>query len=135
MLQTWARGLINVVPGAEDNNETLVLTCGKNSNGREFAPIAVRLNPDTMIYEVAPDFDVDSWREHVSNASNRRRTLSPRLILELQWTQPELEKKSLVKLITDETGCGRSRAYELIDEAKQHGILRFNKTTSTYEKA
>ena len=33
MLQTWTRGLINVVPGAEDDNELLVLTCGKNSNG------------------------------------------------------------------------------------------------------
>lgn len=134
MLQTWARGLVNVVPGAEDNNETLVLTCGKNSNGKEFEPIAVRLNPDTMIYEVAPDFDVHSWREHVSNASSRRRSLSPRLICELRWTQPEMEKKSLVKLITEDTGCGRSRAYQLIDEAKQGGILRFNKTTQTYAK-
>lgn len=133
VLHTWARGMINVVPGAEDNNDQLVLTCGKNSNGREFAPIAVRLNAD-MIYEVADDFDVEVWRQKVCNTSARR-TLRPEMIGEIMWPQPELEKKQLVKAITDETGCGRSRAYQLVDEAKARGLLRFNKTLRTYAKA
>jgi hypothetical protein len=42
------------------------VTCGKNSNGREFAPFAVRLNPETMIYEAAPDFDLDAWETEVA---------------------------------------------------------------------
>ena len=41
VLQTWARGVVNVVPAEDDNNDTLVLACGKNSNGPEFAPVAV----------------------------------------------------------------------------------------------
>jgi AAA domain len=133
VLHTWARGMINVVPGAEDNNDLLVLTCGKNSNGKEFSPIAVRLNPDTMIYEVADDFDVEVWRQKVCGSSTRR-TFRPEIIREIPWPQPELEKKQLVKAIKDETGCGHARAYTLIDEAKARQIIRFNKPTRTYAK-
>jgi hypothetical protein len=133
VLHTWARGVINVVAGAEDNNDQLVLTCGKNSNGKEFSPIAVRLNPDTMIYEVADDFDVEVWRQKVCGNSTRR-TFRPEIIREIPWPQPELEKKQLVKAIRDETGCGHARAYTLIDDAKARQIIRCNKLTRTYAK-
>ncbi len=77
VLQTWARGMINVVPGAEENNEQLVLTCGKNSNGREFPPVAVRLDLPSMIYETDDAFDVDSWRDKVcSPSASKRRTFN-----------------------------------------------------------
>jgi hypothetical protein len=133
VLHTWARGVINVVAGAEDNNDQLVLTCGKNSNGKEFSPIAVRLNPDTMIYGVADDFDVEVWRQKVCGNSTRR-SFRPEIIREIPWPQTELEKKQLVKAIKDETGCGHARAYTLIDEAKARQIIRFNKPTRTYAK-
>src|SRR5207248_2464857 len=51
VLLGWARAQINVIPGTPDSNEQLVLTCAKNNNGKMFAPIAIRLNPETMIYE------------------------------------------------------------------------------------
>jgi hypothetical protein len=133
VLHTWARAMINVVPGAEDDNGTLVLACGKNSNGKEFSPIAVKLNPDTMIYEVADEFDVEVWRQKVCGNSTRR-TFRPEIIREIPWPHPHLEKKQLVKVIKDETGCGHARAYTLIDEAKAREIIRFDKITRTYAK-
>jgi AAA domain-containing protein len=131
VLHTWARGFINVIPGAEDDNETLILTCGKNSNGKEFPPVAVRLNPETMIYEVDLDFDIDAWREHVVSGKATRK-FSADMLRDLKFQ--ELEIKPLAKLITDQIGCGRSRAYELIREGKKKNILRFNELTETYEK-
>jgi len=101
--------------------------------GREFPPIAVRLN-SAMIYEVSDDFDVEVWRQKVCGNSTRR-TFRPEIIREIPWPQPELEKKQLVKAIKDETECGHARAYTLIDEAKARQIIRFNKTTRTYAKA
>ena len=62
VLHAWTRGQINVSAGSPDNNDTLVLSCGKCSNGREFEPFAVRLNPDTFIYEPAPAFDMSAWQ-------------------------------------------------------------------------
>jgi AAA domain len=128
----WTRAQINVIPGEEDNNETLVLACGKNSNGKEFPPVAVRRNGDG-IYEVANDFDVESWREQVVNGKERR-VFSPKVVTEIDWPQRELEKKELAKVIMDEVGCGKSRAYSLIEDAVADKLLRFTKLTRTYAK-
>jgi hypothetical protein len=133
VLQTWSRAMINVVPGSEENNETLVLTCGKNSNGKEFAPVAVRLNPDTMIYEVDEEFDVQSWRRQVCNVS-KRRTYSPEIVRDLIERGRQFKKKDLVKVIQDDTGCGKSCAYELVEEATNKGILDLDKESRMYFK-
>lgn len=135
MLQTWTRGLINIVPGSADDNETLVLTCGKNSNGREFAPVTVRLNPATMIYEVNEDFDIDSWRGQLASGKPERRCFDAGLIRDLDFPEAALPKKAVVKLIRDETGCGISRAYELVEEAVKRRILTLDRRTKTYAKA
>ncbi|MBA3830499.1 MAG: hypothetical protein H0X34_01120 [Chthoniobacterales bacterium] len=135
MLQTWTRGLINIVPGSANDNETLVLTCGKNSNGPEFVPVAVRLNPETMIYEVAPDFDVSSWREQLASGKPQRPGFDAGLIRDLDFPEAALPKKAVVKLIGEETGCGFSRAYELVAEAVKRRILTLNRRTKTYAKA
>lgn len=135
MLQTWTRGLINIVPGSADDNETLVLTCGKNSNGREFAPVAARLNPATMIYEVDEDFDIDSWRGQLASGKPERRCFDAELIRDLDFPEVALPKKAVVKLIRDETRCGISRAYELVTEAVKSRILTLDRRTKTYAKA
>ena len=38
-LHGWTRAQINIAPGSADNNDALVITCGKNSNSKEFAPL------------------------------------------------------------------------------------------------
>jgi AAA domain-containing protein/CHC2-type zinc finger protein len=129
----WTRGQINVIPGQEDSNEILVLTCGKNSNGKEFPPVAVRRNGDG-IYEVADDFDIENWRQEIVGGGKERRVFNPKIVTEIGWPQPELEKKQLAKLVVDEVGCGKSRAYSLIDEAMKGKIIKFTRLTRTYAK-
>jgi hypothetical protein len=132
VLQTWARGVVNVVPAEDDNNDRLVLTCGKNSNGPEFAPVAVRLNPE-MIYAVADDFDIDAWREHVT----RKRKATPKFnvdMLRQMEFDGQLLAKPLANLICEKIGCGRSCAYELMREAVKAKIFRFNEVLETYSK-
>lgn len=65
LLHAWTRGQINLAPAARDNNRELVLSCGKCSNGEEFEPYGIRLNPDTMIYEVNPEFKRDTWEKEL----------------------------------------------------------------------
>lgn len=133
VLQTWARGMINVVPAKEESNDTLVLTCGKNSNGPEFAPIAVRLNAE-MIYEVDDDFDIDTWREHVKTTKMKAtHKFDVNMLREVEF-DGQLHPKPLIKLICDKTGCGRSRAYELVQEGVKAKIVRFDKILQTYAK-
>jgi len=45
-----------------------------------------------------------------------------------------MEKKQLAKLVVDEVGCGKSRAYSLIDEAMKNKIIKFTRLTRTYAK-
>ena len=131
VLQTWARGFINVIPGSEDDNQTLILTCGKNSNGKEFPPVAVRLNAETMIYEVDSDFDIQSWRQQL--ISRKTKTgVKPQHLREILARGREYDKKQLAALIMEETGLGRSRAYEIIDQGRRRGVLQYNKMIKTY---
>ena len=41
VLLAWTRGQINLSPASEHDNETLVVSCGKNSNGREFKQVGL----------------------------------------------------------------------------------------------
>jgi hypothetical protein len=66
VLHAWTRGQINVAAGSPDSNDTLILSCGKCSNGREFEPFAVRLNSQSFIYELDPAFDLTAWQADVT---------------------------------------------------------------------
>jgi hypothetical protein len=133
VLFMWARAQINIVAGNEDNNELLLISCAKNNNGREFPPVAVRLNPETMIYSVDDDFDIGSWREEISSTT-KRRIFRPEIVIEIDWPKKRLTKPQLVKALANEEGIGRSRCYELVDEAQVAGLVQFNKKTRTYAK-
>ena len=45
----------------------------------------------------------------------------------------EYDKSQIVSIIMKETGRGKSAAYDLVDEAKKEGILRYHKLTKIYE--
>lgn len=121
VLQAWTRGQINVSPGTADDNDTLVLSCGKCSNGKEFPTFAVRLNPKLMIYEVARDFDLAAWESEISG--KREGPLVPDEVIQEQ-AKPGLTRPELAKALMSETGCSRTLAYRRIDEAvKRKRIL------------
>jgi hypothetical protein len=100
----------------------VILTCGKNSNGREFAPVAVRLTDD-VIYEVAENFDVDAWRPEVS--APRKASVKPQVLREILEKGRQYDKKEIVTLLREETGVHKTRAYELVEQAVRHQLLRF----------
>jgi hypothetical protein len=123
------RAQINVIPGQEDSNEVLVLTCGKNSNGKEFSPVAVRRNDDG-VYEVAKDFDIDEWRQEIG--APVKAGTKPKRLREFLEEGREYDRKDIVAIIREEMGLGKTRAYELIYQAQARRILRYNKQIETY---
>lgn len=125
VLFAWTRAQVNVAPGSPDENPPLVLSCGKCSNGREFAPFAVRLNPTTMVYEQAPDFDVSAWQ---SDMAGKPQTHSVTVHNVVDLLQGKMTKRELVKAVMDETGCQKSIAYRRIDEAVR--VKRIHRTPS-----
>jgi hypothetical protein len=127
----WARAQINVAPASEDSNEQLVLTCGRNSNGKEFPPVAVRRNEDG-IYEVDEIFDIESWREHVTSKTNTRTPPVEKVLRKLLQPGHDYDKAQMAALIRKDKGVSNATAYRWIDQGEASRILRFNRKTETY---
>jgi archaellum biogenesis ATPase FlaH len=129
VLHSWARGQINIAPGTAESNDTLILSCGKCANGKEFPVFAIRLNPGTMIYEVAPDFDLEAWQGDMGGRKEGP-SVTPELVQRL--CKGKMTKRQLVKAVMDDTGCGKSLAYRTIDRAKAARKLQHDSTEDTY---
>lgn len=128
VLHGWSRGQINIVPGNEDDNDVLVLSCGKNSNGREFAPFAVRLDQTTMIYEIDPEFDLEAWGIEIGGAKPKSPVCTVDSVTVALKRGP-LSKKALRDALMEETGCGKSLAYKCVQKAEEkHAIARDPRT-------
>lgn len=128
VLYNWTRAQINIAPGSSENNEQLVVSCGKCSDGQEFPTFSVRLNPMTMIYETDNSFDFTSWQEELSGKTPSGMTLNR--VKEL--CRFPLTKKELCKLIRDDCGCSVATSYRWISRAEKGGLLRFNADANTY---
>jgi hypothetical protein len=111
----WARAQINLAPVDAHSNDRLVVACGKNSNGREFQPFAIRLNPDTMIYECDPSVDVAGWARDMSGAAERGPAMDATRVAEL--CKPATPRQELAKLIMADCGCSKATAYRQIRQA------------------
>jgi phage/plasmid primase-like uncharacterized protein len=83
-LYNWTRAQINLAPVDENNNDSIIIACGKCSDGQEFPPFAVTLDPETMIYAHDPSVNLDEWRQTVGRKSaGRPASYSPLDILSL----------------------------------------------------
>ena len=131
-LFAWTRAQINIAPVDADSNERLIFACGKCSNGREFQTFAVRLNPETMIYECDPTVDISQWEQEITGAK-KKRTASPELVRELAHDKPT--KAELVKRIRAEVGCGHSAAYDAVEIAERRKTIHYSKALKTYDQS
>lgn len=131
VLQAWTCGQINLAPMSEDNNDLLAVTCGKCSNGKEFAPFAVRLNPDNMLYEVATDVDMDAWRADVMGTKSNEPLITLSKVRELcQYSG--MDKAQLAKAIMEDCGCYRGSAYRYIAKAEKAKLITLRKSDGLY---
>ena len=66
-LYSIARYFINVRRASFDDNPPIELVCAKNNNGVKPPPVAGKLNPETMSYEVITDHDANAWQRELEN--------------------------------------------------------------------
>ena len=130
VLQAWTRAQINLAPASEDDNAVLAVLCGKSNNGKEFPPFAVRLNPESMLYEPAPDVDMEQWRADMTNKPTAP-LMNPDRVREL-CVVSGTDKTTLAKAIMEDCGCYRGSAYRYITRAEQAKKISLNKSHGTY---
>jgi hypothetical protein len=123
-LHAWTRAQINLAPVDADSNERLIVACGKCSNGREFQTFAVRLNPDTMIYECDPTVDVNEWSKEISGQRDKEPLMTPERVREL--CRVGMSKAELAHAVREDCGCVRQVAYKYIKKAEAKGKIKWN---------
>jgi hypothetical protein len=128
VLLAWCRAQMNVSPGTADSNESLVVSCGKCSNGPEFPTLAAKLTP-AMMYEPDPAFDLQAWKSDAAGKSEGAH-ISGETIKELCADGPT--KMRLAKLLQEETGCVRGSAYKAIERFEGRRVIHYSKITKTY---
>jgi hypothetical protein len=126
-LVACARSMINIAPAAEDDTSRLAIICGKNNNGPMFQTFGVRLDPDTMRYEVDPEFDHGAWREAVSDSKpahggGRAKKVSDDAI-RLVLRDGAKNFKQLKELIIEISGCGSRTSINAINSAVDRGVI------------
>jgi hypothetical protein len=122
-LHSWARGGLNVAPGDPLNGHKIVVACGKNSNGSDFAPIGAILNEHTMLYEIDADFNLLEWEASLNGGVASKAALTPEAVAEIVRDVP-LPRKELLAEICDQYGCKKSTAYAAIARAESTTIVK-----------
>ncbi len=132
VLFAWTRGQINLAPIDPENNNRLIVSCGKCSNGREFPTFAIKLNLDTMIYECDASVDVSQWEEDMTGKIPKSPMTPDRVrqLTELAGSQ----KADLARVIMDDCGCSRATAYRHAAKAEKTGQIKFSDNHGKYFK-
>ena len=125
-LHGCVRGAINIAPGLPDSNEVVVLACGKASNGPEFERRAIRLDPETMTYQVEDTFDFEKWERELAGKPEKggRKEINPKMVaMSLREKAEEVDSSALVELVKTDLDVGVNRAKEIISEAVKEGLV------------
>ena len=64
-LYSGSRSQINIAPADPDDHSRIVVSCGKSNDAKPFAPVGLKLNEDTMLYDLDTSFDLNAWKDDV----------------------------------------------------------------------
>jgi hypothetical protein len=129
-LHAWTRGQINLAAVNEDNNDQLIVACGKCSNGREFEPFGIRLNLESMVYECDPTIDVKAWESEIAGLKSNSPIITSEEVAKL--CRGPMTKNELATAIKEDCGCPRTAAYRYLKRAVSARHLKFNPKTECY---
>ena len=123
LLHSWTRGQINIAPGKPDDNNTLVVSCGKCSNGEEFEPFAITLDVGALIYAQDHDFDLEDWQQTLGGGTSiLEEAEHSAMVRDICANQPT--RKDAVDKLRARLQCSAATAYNIITKAVQAGLIQ-----------
>lgn len=72
-LYSSARCVWNLAPGDESEEPPVVMVHAKSNDTRKEKPFAIRLDPETMTYNLEEGFDLDQWQADLSARARGKR--------------------------------------------------------------
>jgi hypothetical protein len=109
------------------NDTRVVWACCKNNDGELGDRSAWERR--NGLFAPVEFFDWDAF----DHPPKEKRGLKPEACREFLMRGREYDKAQIVSIIMKETGRGKTVAYDLVDEAKRCGVLRYHKLTKIYE--
>ena len=137
VLFNWTRAQVNFAPSDPDNNDVMVMSCGKASNGRPFPEVGVLFDGDAGIYRINPDFDGEAFRDSVGIEKAKPKGIAIAAQDVADLFEDTCDRKTLVTRIMSASGCQKTRAYVAIEEAEKAKVIirgRFHKWNPDYTK-
>ena len=64
-LYSGCRAVVNLAPADPDDHSRLVMVCAKSNDCPPFDTRGIKLDDNTLTYDVDPDFDFDAWQADV----------------------------------------------------------------------
>jgi RecA-family ATPase len=123
VLQAWTRAQINLAPRSGDDPDLLVMSCGKNNNGRMFPEIGLRFDEELGIYVEDESFDPEEFRKEIGlDPSKKKRALEPHEVAGL--VEDGISRSKLVEAIEIKFSVAKKTAYRAIDKAESGGLIR-----------
>jgi hypothetical protein len=118
-----------VMQAASDDvtDNRVVWTCCKNNDGELGGRSAWERR--NGLFVPIEFFDFDAF----DHPPKEKRGLQPEILRELLKKGGKYDKGQLVSIIIDETGCGKSAAYNLVRRAVKSRVLRHDKLMKSYE--
>jgi hypothetical protein len=136
-----ARYVINIRRASFDDNPDIELINAKNNDGKKQPPIALRLDPDAMSYNLVENFNHDAWQAELDEAAGnhpknggKTKTDKDKIWLAILETLEEADGGALpygdiIKVLVNNHGIGKSAAENYLTSCATVG-----KTISTTAK-
>lgn len=125
-LYSGCRSVLNVAPADADDSSRIVLSCGKSNDTRPFSPVGLQLNESTMLYDIDPTFDLQTWRDDVEGKRGGQ-SASIKDVLDAVGEGAVRHKDIIVKVV-EATGCSIRTAKMRISDALKKNYLRKSKS-------
>ncbi len=131
VLFAWTRGQMNIAPRDPEDETKLLISCGKNSNGRYFQDIAVKFDEETKVYMEDDDYDAQEFKEEVGlekKSKGGRPSKKPELqeIIALMNSET-IPMYKLKYAIVDEFKMSKTNAYYAIKDCEKAGLITLEK--------
>jgi hypothetical protein len=128
-LQAWSRAQFNLTPRDPDDSDLLLLSGGKNNDGKLLPEIGVIFQ--NGVYRVDENFDPVAFRESVGHESNAKDNCPITKIVEMVTMTPNIKKSDLLKAMMEDTGVSQASAYRKLDAAVLAKKLHIHPTLKT----
>jgi hypothetical protein len=127
VLQAWTRAQVNLAPRSPDDTDLLIMSCGKNNNGRAFPEIGVKFAPNKGIYLVDDAFDASEFREEVGLPANtsgqfKAKYTTDMLLAELSHLEG-VRPAALKKAMDERHGMSKTKFYAFARQLHDEGRI------------